>query len=133
MPNVGFEQNSLNKDMTVALAGGGLELFKTKGTILLQAKVIGDHPLAFGPEDISRIFTYEDNQWVEINDLVTYGNIGHIVISPDDLNPTIDLFVRPDLSDRSFPIRVRIFVFAHIYDGSITKNMVTAYVDLYLR
>ena len=131
-PEFDFPPEEINTRVQLA-ALSSLNTFQTHNSVQVVIEVISDDQIAFDYD--ARIFIYQDQQWVEVENLTTYPEEKQILSpargDPYKLGMTS---VYPILPDPSRAVTLRLVVVGNIVrDGQITEEQTAAYIDVELR
>jgi hypothetical protein len=135
MPDVGIPAQEMNKRISLSVPKAINFDFKIGKEVAIAVEVSTNDQIAFDHNYGARLFTYGNNQWVEIRNLTKYPD-GYLVISPKEDNPlNVGVFVFiPLLPDPNKATTIRVFLVGHIYQaGKITEGTTGGYIDIDLK
>jgi hypothetical protein len=133
MPDIGISAKEMNTKVQLT-APDGWNTFKIGDVIGLDVGVMSEEQIAFPPDYGARMFIYENNQWKEVANFMTYPE-GSIILSPRKGNYLNDgsANLDPMLTDATHPVTLRIILVGNIYrDGQVTNEKTAAYIDVNL-
>ncbi|MEW6568432.1 MAG: hypothetical protein AB1449_09770 [Chloroflexota bacterium] len=134
MPAVELPTDELNQQVILS-APPGLNTFKINSGVRLLVEVTGSETIIFPADFGIRPFRYENEEWVEVEQVPTTYAHGDVVLPPSEGNPLVTGVAHtfPILPDTDRPVLLRIFVFGHVYrDGTATNEEVGGYIDVVL-
>jgi hypothetical protein len=136
MPDIGVAQEKMNSEFKLSVPKVG-NTFKIGQEISLNIIVVSKNQVALERDHIARIFLSRNNSWVEVRDIMEYGDMvpDILIFNPYSGNPFNmgAIGVVPDLPDTGKAMWVRIFLVGSIYrDGHITDEKAASFVDVVL-
>jgi hypothetical protein len=133
MPDLGVSINNYNNDIQIS-APEGWNTFNIGDDIGLNVEVISEYPIAFPRDFGARIFMYQDQEWMEIQNEMDNPE-GIVILSPtkDDPFNSGTAIISPDLPDNNKLVELRIVLIGNLYlDGQITEDITAGYIDVEL-
>lgn len=136
-PDIGIPKEVMNTVFQVS-APKALNTFNIGDEVTLEVKVVSSEQVAFERDMGARMFIFDANQWIEVQNSVSYDYLEpkDYVFVPYADNPfNLGMAViEPVLQNTSKAMTVRIFLVGSIYqDGRKTNEKAAAYVDVNLR
>jgi hypothetical protein len=133
MPDIGIPAEEMNTKLHLT-APNGWNSFKIGDVIGLNVEGTSEDQIAFPPDYGARMFVYQNGQWKEIANFMTYPE-GLIILSPRKGNVfndgTADL--APIFTNTTNPVTLRIILVGSIYrDGKVTAEKTAGYIDVNL-
>lgn len=140
-PDIGIPKEEMNTRIRLSLldlTNGNNGRTKNRGGILIDVVVITSDHIAFAQDYGARIFIYEENQWVEIENRATYSeSVPKTVILPPDEETTLQsgtAGLSPYKQDLNKEVPLRIILVGNIIrDGKITEEKTAGSIDLTLQ
>lgn len=138
IPNLGIPIDQFNIIInTKTVSPSNSKYFKFGETIYLDIHPLSDETIAFDTDFGHQIFRFEDDQWIEIDNLMIYPPIqGYFYLSPDSKDPFSKIArsaVSPNIQNSTEAMIIRIFTIGYIYrDGKVTNEKTGAWVDVNL-
>lgn len=137
IPDIGVSADEINT--RVDLLGPFIDnnTVKNHDLVDITVRVVTQDKIVFSKDYGARIFTYEQDKWVEIkNDMIFSESIPDQVILPlpeGNLFPFGNAAVSPYIENlkRSIPIRI-ILVGNLVSEGKVTEEKTAGYIDLTL-
>ena len=132
-PPIEIDKNYLNQQIPLE-APNFSNTFRTADAISIEIRNITAHEVVFPNNYNIKIFSYSDNEWVEIPETPTARlPDGDFVLAPNSNMLTIETtFVLPDLPDLNRQYNLRIYVFGDMKANGESME-VAAFTDVTLR
>jgi len=138
LPDVGVKQEEINSRIRLTIQGVTDGTVKNQDNITIRVDVVTSDYIEFPYDYGVRLFTYQEDQWIEIEDYSTYSkDLKKPIILPLSQKYPIQAGftgVSPYSStlDKDVPLRI-ILVGNIIRDGKTTEEKTAGYINLTLK
>jgi len=137
MPDIGIPIENANRDMEIYSPKGFRNTFKNGQRLSLLVRVLSDYSIQPQLDSGIKLFMYQDQQWVEIENGFIYP-LEHeadfiFVPSKDDFMKEGSISVVPYKQDLKAAASVRLIIVGNIVrDGKVTDELSVGYFDFVL-
>ena len=134
IPDIGIRPEQMNTKVRLA-APEGWNTFKIDDEVILTLELVTEDQVVFPSGYGARLFIYQNDHWLEINNDMKYPK-GEILVQHHDRNdPVIESAgLAPLLPDPNKPVTVRMILIGHIYrGGKVTSEKTASYIDVRLK
>jgi hypothetical protein len=138
VPGFDISIKEMNNKLKIISPIGLHNSFKNDQDLSLYLTVISDDQMAFKTDFGAKIFVFQDNQWVEVENRVDYPGekTQYFSLSPAKGNPAegASIILRPYKPGLNSVVPMRAIVVGYIMkNGDVTDEKTYGYIDLELK